>query len=60
MENNATNRTYIAQISIDSMTQQELQKALLIELCKRYRTETGLFNAVVQTLKDMDMLERGE
>ena len=57
MENNATNRAYIAQISIDGMTHQELQKALLIELCERYRTETGLFNTVVQTLKDMDMLD---
>ena len=57
MENNATNRAYIAQISIDGMTHQELQKALLTELCERYRTETGLFNTVVQTLKDIDMLD---
>ena len=52
MENNATNRAYIARMTLDGMTYQEMQKALQQELCERYRTETGLFNTVVQTLKD--------
>ncbi len=60
MENNAENRAYIARMTIDGMTHQELQKALHQELCIRYVKETGLFDSVVQTFKDMDMLGEGE
>ena len=57
MENNATNRAYIAMMAIDALTHQELRKALATELCQRYRNETGLFDTAVQVLKDMDMLD---
>ena len=57
MENNATNRAYIAMMAVDGMTHQELRKALATELCQRYRNETGLFDTAVQVLRDMDMLD---
>ena len=56
MVNNETNRALIALQTIDEMTQEEQRLALATELCKRYRNETGLFDAAVQVLKDMDVL----
>ena len=47
-------------MTIDGMTFEELHKALHEELCIRYVNETGLFDSVVRTFKDMDMLEESE
>tara|TARA_R100000655_G_scaffold29408_2_gene59278 strand:- start:22 stop:204 length:183 start_codon:yes stop_codon:yes gene_type:complete len=60
MENNAKNRKLIAHIAMESMTFEEMEDAIIYEFSERYKREPGLFDAVVQELTDIDMLEGGE
>jgi hypothetical protein len=60
MENNAENRRFIARMCVESMTLEEMHDALIYEMRTRYKHEPGLFDTVVQELKDIDMLEGGE
>ena len=57
MENNAKNRRQVAAICADSMTLQEMRDALMYELQTRYEREPGLFEIVVEELKDIDMID---
>jgi len=60
MENNAKNRTLIARMSMESMSFEEMEHAIICEFIERYKREPGLFDSVVQTLKDIDMLDDTE
>jgi len=57
MENTAANRRRIARMCVESMTLEEMHNALIHEMRTRYIREPGLFDAVVQELKDIDMLD---
>ena len=57
MKNNAENRRLIAQMSLESMSFEEMEDALIYEFSERYKREPGLFDAVVQELTDIDMLD---
>ena len=57
MENNAENRKLIARMSMESMTFEEMEDAIIYEFSERYKREPGLFDAVVQELTDIDMLD---
>ena len=60
MENNAENRKLIARMSMESMSFEEMEDAIIYEFSERYKREPGLFDSVVQTLKDIDMLDDTE
>tara|TARA_Y100001938_G_C7854003_1_gene312236 strand:+ start:256 stop:447 length:192 start_codon:yes stop_codon:yes gene_type:complete len=57
MKNNAENRRLIAQMSLESMSFEEMEDALIYEFSERYQRDPGLFDAVVQELTDIDMLD---
>tara|TARA_R100001086_G_scaffold234282_1_gene156441 strand:- start:1767 stop:2024 length:258 start_codon:yes stop_codon:yes gene_type:complete len=57
MENNAENRRRIARIAMESLSFEEMEKAIIYEFSERYKREPGLFDSVVQTLKEIDMLD---
>ena len=50
MENTQANRKLIARMTMDTFTPQELEAALLYELCERYKREPYLFDSVVVKL----------
>ena len=56
MKNTATNRALIAELVVDGMSYRELKKGLMYELCNRYQAEVGLFDTVIDILRDNDML----
>jgi hypothetical protein len=56
MKNNAENRKRIARIAMESLTFEEMETAIIYEFSERYKREPGLFDSVVQTLKEIDML----
>ena len=57
MKNNAKNRKLIARIAMESLSFEEMEKAIIYEFSERYEREPGLFDSIVQTLKDIDMLD---
>jgi len=57
MENNAKNRTLIARMSMESMSFEEMEHEIICYFVGRYEREPGLFDSVVQTLKEIDMLD---
>lgn len=57
MENNAENRRRIARMSMESMSFEEMEEAIIYEFSERYKREPGLFDSVVQELTDIDMLD---
>ena len=46
MENTQANRNLIARMTMESYTFQELEEALIYELCERYKREPGLLSAL--------------
>jgi hypothetical protein len=60
MKNNAKNRTLIARMSMESMSFDEMEHEIICYFVERYEREPGLFDSVVQTLKDIDMLDDTE
>tara|TARA_A100001391_G_scaffold205404_2_gene205796 strand:- start:3211 stop:3426 length:216 start_codon:yes stop_codon:yes gene_type:complete len=57
MDNNAENRRRVATICTKSMTLQELCDALIYELQTRYKRQPGLFEIVVEELKELDLID---
>jgi|6_EtaG_2_1085325.scaffolds.fasta_scaffold03634_12 hypothetical protein len=47
MENTQANRKLIARMTMDTFTPQEMDEALLYELCERYKREPRLFESAV-------------
>ena len=50
MENTQANRKLIARMTVESYTFQEMEEALIYELCERYKREPYLFDSVVVEL----------
>ena len=47
MENTQANRKLIARMTMDTFTPQEMEEALLYELCERYKRAPHLFESAV-------------
>ena len=54
MENTQANRKLIARMTMESYTLEELEAALLYELCERYKREPYLFDSVVVELEAIE------
>tara|TARA_R110000824_G_scaffold162179_4_gene337781 strand:- start:1473 stop:1712 length:240 start_codon:yes stop_codon:yes gene_type:complete len=46
MENTQANRDLIARKTVEYYTYEEVEKALIYELCERYKREPGLLSAI--------------
>tara|TARA_R100001510_G_C7653764_1_gene212165 strand:+ start:255 stop:512 length:258 start_codon:yes stop_codon:yes gene_type:complete len=57
MENNAKNRGLIARMSMESMSFDEMVDAIIYEFSERYKRDPDLFDAVVQELTEIDMID---
>lgn len=47
MENTQANRKLIARMTVETLTPQEMEEALLYELCERYKRDPHLFESAV-------------
>ena len=60
MENNLENRLRIARMAMESLSFEQMKESIIYEFSERYKRQPGLFDEVVQSLKDMGMLKGGE
>ena len=57
MENNEENRKLIARMSLESMSFDEMEDAIIYEFSERYKREPDLFDAVVAELTEIEMID---